>query len=208
MTTAPDAPRHLTSRNLPSRRTLRTSPRTNRGSHRTVTGRGSAGAKTRTENMVMTDQAFPPQQQDPPGLTDEMQPGPDHGEDSYEGTGRLEGRKALITGVTPASAALSRSRMPAREPTSRSPTWPRRRSTLTRHRHCSSRPGVCTSRSRPTCVTARPVTGSCRSRSSSAASTSWSTTPASRWLARRASRRSRRAHGPGVHERTSTRCSG
>jgi NAD(P)-dependent dehydrogenase (short-subunit alcohol dehydrogenase family) len=27
-----------------------------------------------------------------------MQPVPDHGEDSYEGTGRLEGRKALITG--------------------------------------------------------------------------------------------------------------
>ena len=46
----------------------------------------------------MNDQAFPAQQQEPPGLTEEMQPRPDHGEDSYEGHGRLEGKKALITG--------------------------------------------------------------------------------------------------------------
>ncbi|MFZ0142386.1 MAG: SDR family oxidoreductase [Aeromicrobium sp.] len=46
----------------------------------------------------MNDQAFPPQQQKPPGLTDEMQPRPDHGEDSYEGHGRLEGKRALVTG--------------------------------------------------------------------------------------------------------------
>jgi NAD(P)-dependent dehydrogenase (short-subunit alcohol dehydrogenase family) len=46
----------------------------------------------------VNDQAFPAQQQEPPGLTDEMQPRPDHGEDSYEGHGRLEGKKALITG--------------------------------------------------------------------------------------------------------------
>ena len=31
-------------------------------------------------------------------MTDEMQPRPDHGEDSYEGHGRLEGKKALVTG--------------------------------------------------------------------------------------------------------------
>jgi NAD(P)-dependent dehydrogenase (short-subunit alcohol dehydrogenase family) len=42
--------------------------------------------------------AFPPQQQEPPGLTSDMQPVPDHGEESYQGSGRLEGRKALITG--------------------------------------------------------------------------------------------------------------
>ncbi|MBZ5735266.1 SDR family oxidoreductase [Nocardioides sp. TRM66260-LWL] len=41
---------------------------------------------------------FPPQQQDHPGLTDAMQPRPDHGETSYRGTGRLAGRAALITG--------------------------------------------------------------------------------------------------------------
>ncbi len=46
----------------------------------------------------MNDQAFPAQQQEPPGLTDEMQPRPDHGEDSYEGHGRLEGKRALVTG--------------------------------------------------------------------------------------------------------------
>ena len=41
----------------------------------------------------MNDQAFPAQQQEPPGLTDEMQPRPDHGEDSYVGHGRLEGKQ-------------------------------------------------------------------------------------------------------------------
>lgn len=41
---------------------------------------------------------FPAQQQDPPGLTREMQPVPDHGETSYRGHGRLMGRHALITG--------------------------------------------------------------------------------------------------------------
>jgi NAD(P)-dependent dehydrogenase (short-subunit alcohol dehydrogenase family) len=47
----------------------------------------------------MNDQtAFPPQQQEPPGLTEVMQPRPDHGEESYVGHGRLEGKVALITG--------------------------------------------------------------------------------------------------------------
>ena len=46
----------------------------------------------------MTDEAFPPQQQEPPGLTDEMHPRPDHGEESYEGHGRLDGKRALVTG--------------------------------------------------------------------------------------------------------------
>jgi hypothetical protein len=40
---------------------------------------------------------FPPQQQQPPGLTSAMDPLPDHGEDSYEGHGRLQGLRALIT---------------------------------------------------------------------------------------------------------------
>ncbi len=42
--------------------------------------------------------AFPEQQQEPPGLTDEMDPVPDHGEQTYEGHGRLENKVALITG--------------------------------------------------------------------------------------------------------------
>src|SRR5438128_2394121 len=41
---------------------------------------------------------FPKQQQEWPGLASKMDPRPDHGETSYKGSGRLEGRKALITG--------------------------------------------------------------------------------------------------------------
>jgi NAD(P)-dependent dehydrogenase (short-subunit alcohol dehydrogenase family) len=41
---------------------------------------------------------FPPQRQDPPGLAGKMDPRPDHGETSYRGSGKLVGRKALVTG--------------------------------------------------------------------------------------------------------------
>lgn len=41
---------------------------------------------------------FAPQQQEWPGLASMMQPRPDHGEETYHGSGRLSGRKALITG--------------------------------------------------------------------------------------------------------------
>jgi NAD(P)-dependent dehydrogenase (short-subunit alcohol dehydrogenase family) len=41
---------------------------------------------------------FPPQEQQQPGLTRATDPMPDHGEASYTGHGRLEGRRALITG--------------------------------------------------------------------------------------------------------------
>ena len=41
---------------------------------------------------------FPEQTQPWPGLAGEMNPKPDHGEISYRGSGRLAGRKALITG--------------------------------------------------------------------------------------------------------------
>lgn len=41
---------------------------------------------------------FKPQSQPFPGLAREMDPRPDHGETSYRGTGRLAGRRALITG--------------------------------------------------------------------------------------------------------------
>ena len=44
------------------------------------------------------EQAFPPQQQNPPGATDQMDPTPDHGETSYVGSEKLLGRKALVTG--------------------------------------------------------------------------------------------------------------
>ena len=42
---------------------------------------------------------FDEQQQSPPGLAQKMRPKPDHGEETYKGFGRLEGRKALITGA-------------------------------------------------------------------------------------------------------------
>jgi NAD(P)-dependent dehydrogenase (short-subunit alcohol dehydrogenase family) len=38
------------------------------------------------------------QQQQPPGTVDKMNPKPDHGEESYRGSGRLVGKKAIITG--------------------------------------------------------------------------------------------------------------
>src|SRR4051812_8605140 len=41
---------------------------------------------------------FKKQSQPWPGLASKMEPRPDHGEKSYKGSGRLSGRKALITG--------------------------------------------------------------------------------------------------------------
>src|SRR6478735_1218171 len=41
---------------------------------------------------------FPQQPQPVPGLASKVQPVPDHGETSYKGSGRLAGRKALVTG--------------------------------------------------------------------------------------------------------------
>jgi NAD(P)-dependent dehydrogenase (short-subunit alcohol dehydrogenase family) len=41
---------------------------------------------------------FKKQKQPWPGLARDMEPPPDHGEKSYKGSGRLKGRKALITG--------------------------------------------------------------------------------------------------------------
>jgi hypothetical protein len=42
---------------------------------------------------------FPAQQQPMPGKTAEMSPRPDHGEESYRGSGRLKDMRALITGA-------------------------------------------------------------------------------------------------------------
>ncbi|GAB2985210.1 SDR family oxidoreductase [Frigoribacterium salinisoli] len=49
----------------------------------------------RTRYPVISPQV---QQQPEPGLQSRMEPVPDLGEDTYRGSGRLEGRKALITG--------------------------------------------------------------------------------------------------------------
>jgi NAD(P)-dependent dehydrogenase (short-subunit alcohol dehydrogenase family) len=42
---------------------------------------------------------FPQQKQEPPGLESEMQPRPDYGEESYRGSGRLQGYGTIITGA-------------------------------------------------------------------------------------------------------------
>ncbi|MGE2720869.1 SDR family oxidoreductase [Mycolicibacterium celeriflavum] len=42
--------------------------------------------------------SFPEQQQAPPGVQSEMTPTPDCGETSYRGSGRLTGKRAIITG--------------------------------------------------------------------------------------------------------------
>jgi NAD(P)-dependent dehydrogenase (short-subunit alcohol dehydrogenase family) len=41
----------------------------------------------------------PEQQQNPPGTEAELQPKADHGEESYHGSGRLQGKVAIITGA-------------------------------------------------------------------------------------------------------------
>ena len=49
----------------------------------------------------MTDYPTPPypeQQQSIPGRTEAMDPRPDHGEESYRGSGRLAGKKTIVTG--------------------------------------------------------------------------------------------------------------
>ncbi len=46
----------------------------------------------------ITQAPFKEQTQPWPGLASKMDPRPDHGENSYRGSGRLAGRKALITG--------------------------------------------------------------------------------------------------------------
>jgi hypothetical protein len=42
---------------------------------------------------------FPTQQQPMPGATQAMDPRPDHGENSYKGSLKLKGLKAVITGA-------------------------------------------------------------------------------------------------------------
>jgi NAD(P)-dependent dehydrogenase (short-subunit alcohol dehydrogenase family) len=42
---------------------------------------------------------YPEQRQPMPGTTSQMKPRPDHGETSYKGAGRLNGKKAVITGA-------------------------------------------------------------------------------------------------------------
>jgi NAD(P)-dependent dehydrogenase (short-subunit alcohol dehydrogenase family) len=93
----------------------------NKISRRKVIGGLGAGIAAATVSPVLastgvlnTDSSAPEELQDPttkypkppfknqsqpwPGLAGQMEPRPDHGEKSYKGSGRLKGRKALITG--------------------------------------------------------------------------------------------------------------
>ncbi|RYE56899.1 MAG: SDR family oxidoreductase, partial [Sphingobacteriales bacterium] len=86
-------------------------------SRRTMVGGLGAGVLSLSvpplfANVMVTDKAaaledprgkypkppFKGQRQPWPGLASKMEPRPDHGEHSYKGSGRLTGRKALITG--------------------------------------------------------------------------------------------------------------
>lgn len=63
---------------------------------------GAAGqpppGRAREAAMRYPAPPFPKQEQPWPGLASKMTPRPDHGETSYRGSGRLAGRKALVTG--------------------------------------------------------------------------------------------------------------
>jgi len=57
--------------------------------------------QTTNKTLITEEYPVPPfkkQQQPIPGLASKMDPRPDHGETSYRGSGKLTGRKALITG--------------------------------------------------------------------------------------------------------------
>ena len=60
------------------------------------------GAGSTAEHVMPKDYPkppFPDQPQEAPGSTRQMDPVPDHGEDSYKGSERLAGKKAIITGA-------------------------------------------------------------------------------------------------------------
>ncbi len=57
---------------------------------------GAQGGQDPTTRHPRPD--FPQQDQEPPGWTGPMDPPPDHGEESYRGSGLLKDRKVLLTG--------------------------------------------------------------------------------------------------------------
>ncbi|WP_363323020.1 SDR family oxidoreductase [uncultured Jannaschia sp.] len=59
---------------------------------------GTPLAEMRDPQTAYPQPPFEEQRQEWPGLASEMTPVPDHGEESYRGSGRLAGRRALITG--------------------------------------------------------------------------------------------------------------
>ncbi len=59
---------------------------------------GGGGPSLQDPAKAYPEPPFPKQEQPWPGLASRMEPKPDHGETSYGGSGRLAGRRALITG--------------------------------------------------------------------------------------------------------------
>ncbi|VWX51838.1 SDR family oxidoreductase [Novosphingobium sp. 9U] len=62
-------------------------------------GGGGAPAGLKDPRTKYTTEPFPEQRQPWPALASKMSPRPDHGETTYRGSGRLAGRKALLTGA-------------------------------------------------------------------------------------------------------------
>jgi NAD(P)-dependent dehydrogenase (short-subunit alcohol dehydrogenase family) len=67
---------------------------------KTASGKGKLEMEPTMENPIdrYPSPPFKKQSQPWPGLASKMDPPPDHGEKTYRGSGRLAGRKALITG--------------------------------------------------------------------------------------------------------------
>ena len=63
-----------------------------------ASARGATAQPTQDPTAKYPKPPFKKQSQPWPGLAGKMDPRPDHGETSYKGSGRLLGRKALITG--------------------------------------------------------------------------------------------------------------
>src|SRR5690349_7553477 len=55
-------------------------------------------SRTQNPKELKSKPPFPKQEQEPVGLESEMQPRPDYGEESYRGSGKLQGKAAIITG--------------------------------------------------------------------------------------------------------------
>jgi NAD(P)-dependent dehydrogenase (short-subunit alcohol dehydrogenase family) len=71
---------------------------TSTGASAADSARAAQSAATRNPVDEYPRPPFAKQEQPWPGLASRMQPPPDHGEKSYRGSGKLTGRKALITG--------------------------------------------------------------------------------------------------------------
>ncbi|HEY3477071.1 MAG TPA: SDR family oxidoreductase [Anaerolineales bacterium] len=55
-------------------------------------------SETKDPREMEAKPPFPEQEQEPVGLESEMEPQPDYGEESYRGSGKLQGKAAVITG--------------------------------------------------------------------------------------------------------------